>query len=247
MRTRLPAIRHPIGATRRTPGTTARGVTDDRPPPNVGAGLSGCGGCPGLGMRVARSSSVRMNRAGRVGWLFAPSTTRAPSKVTRPSAVASRCFRVLVLTAKPGAVAVDGRHQGSDGRAGDVEADLVSDAEVVPDRAGAGGVDDLEVLGTGEGHRQDPAPGAGESVGADGLVLHPGRRVGVLGVGCLQVTRRLDEQGRRHGGAVGTRCAAPPRRPTPSPRRSECRELRRPPPRIGEGPSSWWSQGDSNP
>ena len=54
-----------------------------------------------LGGRVVRSSSVRMNGAGRVGWLAAPSTRTAPSKVTTPVAVASRCLRVLVLIRKP--------------------------------------------------------------------------------------------------------------------------------------------------
>jgi hypothetical protein len=41
-----------------------------------------------------------MNGAGLVGWFAAPSTSTTPSKVTRPVAVASRCFRLLpaVLT-----------------------------------------------------------------------------------------------------------------------------------------------------
>src|SRR5680860_1258932 len=55
------------------------------------------------GIRVVRSSSVRMNGAGLVGWLFWPSTRTAPSAITRPVAVASRCFLVLVFTEKPSA------------------------------------------------------------------------------------------------------------------------------------------------
>jgi hypothetical protein len=54
--------------------------------------------CPGV---VVLSSSVRMNGAGRVGWLLWPSTSTLPSKVTRPVAVASRRFVVLVLIRKP--------------------------------------------------------------------------------------------------------------------------------------------------
>src|SRR5918996_2003866 len=50
---------------------------------------------------VVLSSSVRMNGAGRVGWLLWPSTRTLPSKVTRPVAVASRCCLVLVLIRKP--------------------------------------------------------------------------------------------------------------------------------------------------
>src|ERR671919_3223509 len=41
-----------------------------------------------------------MNGAGRVGWLFWPSTRTTPSNTTRPVAVASRSFRVLVFTRK---------------------------------------------------------------------------------------------------------------------------------------------------
>src|SRR5680860_1110804 len=44
-----------------------------------------------------------MNGAGLVGWLFWPSTRTAPSAITRPVAVASRCFLVLVFTEKPSA------------------------------------------------------------------------------------------------------------------------------------------------